>query len=427
MERLDPRPDLQQKILRLREKNLVNPYGAKIVGGLFSGGVDTSFVPLILNRFFGIEVQSLTLDFGGVTGSKVADDVVGIRQNLETFGVSKPKFRDMRVELGEAFIPMLMGNIVVPGSDGIFPNSSLSRILMVRALAEEIPTADVYVTGSAKNQNNNLRFMTAAYEYLGGKPLWSPIFFWEEHFSRQDCLDVIRLATGKDLSTRSQKDDPSASGDETFLKKEEEDGSRSRLSYDFPVNLPNLAPTTIKIRFDRGRPVAIGGKEMSFVDLVGNLNQVGLEYGIPWNMSVESRPTGLGEPEWNLVPGATALRIAAMKLRASSVPPAHILEMEKRAPEIAELIVRGGFHNPIVQQHLSTVQRLCRNMSGLVELTFYPGFSRASRPQPDRPVTVAEAPTGRMPVPDNALDSVHALIGTDNVVPQAFDKAAKDK
>jgi hypothetical protein len=78
MAKLNSRPDLQAKVMELYERDLVNPYGAKIVGGLLSGGVDTSFIPLILSRFFSIEVQSLTLNFGGICNDGVADDARNI-------------------------------------------------------------------------------------------------------------------------------------------------------------------------------------------------------------------------------------------------------------------------------------------------------------------------------------------------------------
>lgn len=420
MVKLDSRPDLQVKVMELYERDLVNPYDAKIVGGLLSGGVDTSFIPLILSRFFNIEVQSLTLNFGGIYSDGVADDARDIRHNMSMLGVSNPKFKDMREELGEYFIPLLMGDVIVPGSPGIFPNSSLSRILMVKALAQELPEADVYLTGSAKNQNNNLRFMTAAFEYLGNKPLWSPIFFWEEIFTRQDCLDVIRLCTGQDLSTRSGKDDPCASGDETFLKKEEEDGNRSYLDYDFPVQLPTiLPPRTVILSFDQGRPVAINGQQLNFVKLVGMLNKIGLQYGLPWKASVESRPTGKGEIEWNLTPGVDALREAMSRLRAASVPPRMHQELFRFNAQLAEDILRGGLHNTTTVAYINVIRELCANVTGSVDLTFYPGFVRASRPRPEKSVTVGEAPCGHLPLPENALDSVNALIAH-NVVGQAF-------
>ncbi|CAF3911931.1 unnamed protein product [Rotaria sordida] len=420
MAKLNSRPDLQVKVIELYQRDLVNPYGAKVVGGLLSGGVDTSFIPLILSRFFNIEVQSLTLNFGGIYNDGIADDARNIRQNLSMLGVSNPKFKDMCEELGEYFIPLLMGDVIVPGSPGIFPNSSLSRILMVKALAQELPDAQVYLTGSAKNQNNNLRFMTAAYEYLGNKPLWSPIFFWEEIFQRQDCLDVIRLCTGRDLSTRSEKDDPCASGDETFLKKEEEDGTRSHLDYDFPVQLSTmLPPRTVVLHFEQGRPVAIDEQRLNFVKLVGELNKIGLQYGLPWKASVESRPSGKGEIEWNLTPGVDALREAMSRLRAASVPPRMHQELFRFNAQLAEDIVRGGLHNTTAVAYINVIRELCANVTGSVELTFYPGFVRASRPKPDQPITVAEAPCGHLPSPDNALDSVNALIAH-NVVGQAF-------
>ena len=95
-------------------------------------------------------MQSLTLNFGGVHSVSVADDAREIQQKLRMHGVSNPKFKDMRYELGEYFLPLLMRDVMVPGSPGIFPNSSITRILMVQALNQELPDVDVYLTGSAK-------------------------------------------------------------------------------------------------------------------------------------------------------------------------------------------------------------------------------------------------------------------------------------
>jgi asparagine synthetase B (glutamine-hydrolysing) len=117
MAKVDSRPDLQDKLMKLCEHNLINPYGVKIVGVLLSGGVDTSFIPLILSRFFNIEVQSLTLNFGQIRGDGIADDARDIRRNLSMLGVTNPKFKDMRKELGEYFISLLMGDVIVPVAD----------------------------------------------------------------------------------------------------------------------------------------------------------------------------------------------------------------------------------------------------------------------------------------------------------------------
>ncbi|CAF4965898.1 unnamed protein product, partial [Rotaria socialis] len=73
--------------------------------------------------------------------------------------------------------------------------------------------------------------------------------------------------------------------------------------------------------------------------------------------------------------------------------------------QLAEDILRGGLHNPTTVAYFNVIQELCINITGSVELTFYPGFVRASRPKPERPITVAEATCGHLPQPDNALDS----------------------
>ncbi len=56
--------------------------------------------------------------------------------------------------------------------------------------------------------------------------------------------------------------------------------------------------------------------------------------------------------------------------------------------QLAEDILRGGLHNTMTVAYINVIRQLCANVTGSVELTFYPGFARASRPKPDRPVTV---------------------------------------
>ena len=123
--------------------------------------------------------------------------------------------------------------------------------------------------------------------------------------------------------------------------------------------------------------------------------------------------------EWNLTPGVDALREGISRLRATSVPPRMHQELFRFNAQLAEDILRGGLHNTTTVAYTNVIRELCTNVTGTVELTFYPGFVRASRPTPNKPITIGEASLGYLPIPENPLDSVNALIAH-NVVQQAF-------
>ncbi|CAF5140353.1 unnamed protein product, partial [Rotaria sp. Silwood1] len=53
------------------------------------------------------------------------------------------------------------------------------------------------------------------------------------------------------------------------LKKEEEDGTRSHLDYDFPAQRSTmLPPRTLMLYFEQGRPMPIDEQRLNFVKFV---------------------------------------------------------------------------------------------------------------------------------------------------------------
>ncbi|CAF3819215.1 unnamed protein product [Rotaria sp. Silwood1] len=107
------------------------------------------------------------------------------------------------------------------------------------------------------------------------------------------------------------------------------------------------------------------------------------------------------------------------RLRAASVPPRMHQELFRFNTQLTEEIVHGGLHNTTMVTYINVIRELCAHVTGSVKLTFYPDFVRASRPKPDRSVTISEALCDDLPSPKNALNSVSALIAH-NVVGQAF-------
>ncbi|CAF3972315.1 unnamed protein product [Rotaria sp. Silwood1] len=129
-----------------------------------------------------------------------------------------------------------------------------------------------------------------------------------------------------------------------------------------------LPPRTLMLYFEQGRPMPIDEQRLNFVKFVRELNKIGLQYGLPWQASVESRHIGKGEIEWSLTPGIDTIREAN--------------------------IVRGGLHNTTTVAYINIIRELCTNATGLVELTLYPSFVRTNLLKPDRPVAIVEVSYG---------------------------------
>jgi len=80
---------------------------------------------------------------------------------------------------------------------------------------------------------------------------------------------------------------------------------------------PKLAPDLaeeVEISFDRGKPIAIGGRDLDAVDLIGELNQLAGKHGIGRIDHIENRLVGIKSREIYEAPAAVLLHEAHREL-----------------------------------------------------------------------------------------------------------------
>ena len=133
------------------------------------------------------------------------------------------------------------------------------------------------------------------------------------------------------------------------------------------------APTYTEITFEGGVPVALDGKEMSYLDIIYAMNEIAGGNGFGRIDMVENRLVGVKSRECYEVPGALAL-IEAHKALEDLVLERGVLHYKLGIEQTwADLVYNGLWFSPLkeaLDAFLATTQRC---VTGTVRLKFYKG------------------------------------------------------
>ena len=77
-----------------------------------------------------------------------------------------------------------------------------------------------------------------------------------------------------------------------------------------PASWPRTSPRKSRSRFDRGRPVALGGRELDGVELIEELNKLAGKHGVGRIDHIENRLVGIKSREIYEAPAAVVLHEA---------------------------------------------------------------------------------------------------------------------
>ncbi|MDD5304976.1 MAG: argininosuccinate synthase, partial [Elusimicrobia bacterium] len=152
----------------------------------FSGGLDTTFCALWLQKELGAEVVTATVDTGGFS----AEELAVIAARSKSLGAVKHYALDGRAEVFARFaVPLIQGNIL---RGRVYPLSvAAERVLqaeMVARVAKEI-NADGVCHGSTGAGNDQVRFDAVFQVLLPGVKVHTPIR--DLGLSRQQETDYL--------------------------------------------------------------------------------------------------------------------------------------------------------------------------------------------------------------------------------------------
>lgn len=241
----------------------------------YSGGLDTSYCVVNLNREKGYEIHTVIVNTGGFSKEE--------EEKIETRAYELGSKKHTTINVVENFYDkclkyLLFGNVL---KNNTYPLSvSAERIFQAIAIAEyaKKENADCIVHGSTGAGNDQIRFDVAFSVICPEVEIITPIR--DEKLTRQQEIDYLK-SQGVEYSWEKAKYSinkgiwgTSVGGEETLTS------NKSLPSEAYPSQLQENESMDIEIEFTKGEPTALNGEKMSPTELIIKLNELGEKYAI---------------------------------------------------------------------------------------------------------------------------------------------------
>lgn len=255
----------------------------------FSGGLDTTYCAVYLNKIKHMEVHAVTVNTGGFNDEELAK----IEQHAKQLGVSSYKAIDVTKQYYDDCVRYLIyGNML---KNGTYPLSvSAERLVQAMTIAKEAKAihADAIAHGSTGAGNDQVRFDGVLQIMVPEIEVLTPIrdlqlsreaeiTFLKEHGVMMN-FDKAEYSINKGLWGTS------VGGKETLT-------SASYLPEEaWPTPLTSTTPVTIKLDFENGDPVALNGERFEHPSLlIQKLQNLAQPYGIGRDIHVGDTIIGI--------------------------------------------------------------------------------------------------------------------------------------
>ncbi len=354
----------------------MNKDGIKKVVLAYSGGLDTSIIiPWLKENYNNCEVIAVSGDVGQGT------ELDGLEEKALATGASKLYIENLQEEFITDFIyPTMQAGAVYEGS--YLLGTSFARPIIAKRIAEIAlkEGADAICHGCTGKGNDQVRFELAIKAFAPHMKIIAPWREWDIK-SRDEEIDYaeahnIPLKISRETNYSKDKNLWHLSHEGMDL----EDPANEPL-YNKPGFLemgvsPEQAPdkpTYITISFEKGVPVAIDGKKLSPIDLIGTLNKVGGENGIGLADIVENRLVGMKSRGVYETPGGTILYKAHSLLETLCLDRDTQHYKELVAAKFADLVYFGQWFTPLREALSAFVTETQKTVTGEVKLKLYKG------------------------------------------------------
>lgn len=340
----------------------------------YSGGLDTSIIiPWLKDNYPGCEVIAVAADVG--QGSELS----GLEEKAIKTGASKLYIEDLRKEFIEDFIyPTLKAgakyeNTYLLGTS--FARPVIAKRIVEIALAEG---ADAIAHGCTGKGNDQVRFELTIKAFAPEMAIIAPWRIWDIK-SRDEEIDY---AIAKNIPLNITR--------ETNYSKDKNIWhlSHEGLDLEDPANepmfdkilemgvSPEKAPdkaTYVTVGFDKGIPVSVDGENLSCIDIITKLNQLGGENGIGILDIVENRLVGMKSRGVYETPGGTILYSAHEALETLTLDRDTLHMKQMLSGKFADLVYYGQWYTPLREALSAFVDKTQETVSGEVKLKLYKG------------------------------------------------------
>jgi argininosuccinate synthase len=341
----------------------------------YSGGLDTSVMIPWLRERYDAEIIAYTGDLGQ------GEDLAAIRRKAIDTGAVHAEVDDLQERFVREFIwPAVKASALY---EGLYPlHTALGRPLLAQRLVEVALEhgADAIAHGCTAKGNDQVRFEVTARALAPQLAIIAPLREWEL-LTREAEVDYA-IARGIPIPITREKP---YSIDQNLWGCAIECGEMEDLWTEPPPDAwqmtkdPSTAPrgsVELVIRFERGIPVAIDGRPMNGVELIGYLNDLAGSFGVGRIDMVENRVVGLKSREVYEAPGAGLIHMAHTELERICLDRPTFNYKRKLSQDYANIIYDGTWFGPLrdcLQAFLDKSQEV---ITGEVRIRVSAGLAR---------------------------------------------------
>ena len=342
----------------------------------YSGGLDTSIIiPWLKENYDNCEVIAVSGDVGQGT------ELDGLEEKAKKTGASKLYVLDLKKEFVEDYIfPTMQAGAVYEGK--YLLGTSFARPVIAKAIVDiaKKEGADAICHGCTGKGNDQVRFELTIKAFAPEMTIIAPWRLWNIK-SREEEIEYaeahnIPLKINRETNYSKDKNLWHLSHEGLDLEDPANEPQYEKEGFlemgVSPLQAPDK-PTYVSIRFEKGVPTAIDGKEMGAVEIVETLNKIGGENGVGLADLVENRLVGMKSRGVYETPGGTILYEAHRLLETITLDKATMHYKQMIAIKFGEMVYDGQWFTPLREALSAFVTKTQETVTGDVKLRIYKG------------------------------------------------------
>jgi argininosuccinate synthase len=274
---------------------------------LYSGGLDTSVMLHWIQRRYGAEIVTLTVDLG-----QPGEDWEAVLGKARDLGAVDAIRIDAREEFARDYVlPAIRANALYGGGYPLF--TALARPLIAKLAIEQARRTgcDTIAHGCTGKGNDQVRIDGTIATLDPELKVIAPVREWEMGRDEE-----IAYAREHRIPLRGGSERPPYSIDDNLWGRSSEGRSIEDLEQPPPDDVFNLVtrpeqapdePELLRVGFERGCPVSLDGERLELVELIERATELGARHGVGIVDQLEDRIVGLKVRDVYEVPAAAIL------------------------------------------------------------------------------------------------------------------------
>ncbi|MEI9697638.1 argininosuccinate synthase [Moellerella wisconsensis] len=358
--------------------------GIKKIVLAYSGGLDTSaIIPWLKENYDNCEVVAFVANVG-----QDPEELVGVEQKALQSGASECHIVDLREEFIKDYVyPVLKTGALYEGS--YLLGTSMARPIIAKAQVELALKvgADALSHGATGKGNDQVRFESAFAALAPQLKVIAPWREWDLR-SREALLDYLKernIPTTASLEKIYSRDENAwhISTEGGVLESTWNAANKDCWVWTVaPEDAPNEAEY-VTVGVKKGEVVSVNGQELSPLDCLETLNQLGAKHGVGRIDIVENRLVGMKSRGCYETPGGTIMMAALRGIEQLVLDRDCFKWREQLGLEMSYVVYDGRWFAPLRKSIQAAAELLAEDVSGEVVLKLYKGQVTAIQKKAD--------------------------------------------